>query len=157
MKLHTLLIWASLFGLAIDGAGAVLPSSPAKATAGSKPVAVTADNPESSLTKAMPADAVRKIMGEPRAIKPMKTPDGKAEIWIYQRLTNERVDRVEIASIPITTNVIGGDGQAHQQVIGQDIKFGDLHRATEETVELLMFNDHYVTNKVSRREIKRYN
>ena len=157
MKLHTLLIWALLFGLAIDGAGAVLPSSPAKATPGSKRVAISSDNPESALTKAMPADDVRKIMGEPRTIKPMKTPEGKAEIWIYQRLTNERVDRVEIASIPITTNIVGADGQARQQVIGQDIKFGDLHRATEETVELLMFNDHYVTNKVSRREIRRYN
>ena len=31
--------------------------------------------------QAMPADVVRKIMGAPRVVKPMKTPEGKAEIW----------------------------------------------------------------------------
>jgi hypothetical protein len=157
MKLHNLLIWASLLGLVIDGAGAALPSSPDKTTSGSKSVAVAPSNPESALKKAMPADVVRKIMGTPQEIKPMKAPEGKAEIWVYQRMTNERVEQVEIGSVPITISVIGGDGQARQQTVGEDIKYGDLHLATEETVELLMFNDQYVTNKVSRREIKRYN
>jgi len=156
MKLHNLLILASLFGLVIDGAGAVLPSSPDKVAPGSKPVAVAPDSPESALTKAMPADVVRKIMGAPRVVKPMKTPEGKAEIWVYQRLTNERIERVAIGSIPIIISVVGGDGKAHQQTVGEEMKYADLHHAIEETVELLMFNDHYVTNKVSRREIKRF-
>ena len=146
----------SLLGLAIDGAAAVLPSSSDKVAPGSKLIAAATDNPESALTKAMPADAVRKIMGAPRAIRPMKVPEGKAEIWIYQRLTNERVERVAIGSIPITISVVGGDGKAHQQTIGEEMKYADLHHATEETVELLMFNDHYVTSKVSRREVKRF-
>ena len=90
MKLHQLLVFASLFGLAIDGAGAVQPSNSDKVTPGAKPVAVSPESQESALTKAMPADVVRKIMGAPNAIKPMKAPDGKAEIWVYHPDNDQR-------------------------------------------------------------------
>lgn len=141
----------------VNGAGAASPSAPDKVTPESKPAVATSVSPESALRQAMPADAVRKIMGEPQAIKPMKAPDGKAEIWVYKRETNKRVDRVPIGSVPITVSVIGGDGKAHQQTIGENVQYGDLHQATEETVELLMFNDHFLTQKITRQEIKRYN
>lgn len=105
----------------------------------------------------MTTDEVRKIMGQPVEIKPMKTPNGKAEVWVYKREFNRRVERVQIATIPIMTTVVGSDGVGRQQQIGEDIKFGDLHRVTEDMVEVLMFNDHYVTHKVTRRELRHYN
>ena len=148
---------ASLFALAVNGAGA--PTSPAndKVNPGAKPAVVSADKPETSLTKAMPADVVRKIMGQPHEIKSMKTPDGKAEVWVYKRQLNESVDRVPVGSIPITVTTIGADGKAYQRTVGEKIQYADLHRATEETVQLLMFNDHFVTCKVARQETRHYN
>jgi hypothetical protein len=152
MKPRNLFLAASLFALVLNGAGAAAPTTP-----GSKPAAASADNPEAALKQAMPADAVRKIMGQPQEIVPMKAPDGKAEIWVYKREIDQRVDRVPIGSVPITVTVIGSDGRAHEQSIGEKVQYGDLHQATEETVQLLMFNDHYLTQKTTRRDIKHYN
>jgi hypothetical protein len=158
MKTRNLFLSASLFALLVQvtGAASPSPSTSDKAAPDSKPVAVSPDNPESALKQAMAADAVRQIMGQPEEIKPMKAPNGKAEIWVYKRQFNRRVERVQIGTIPITTTVVGSDGIARQQTIGEDIKFGDLHRVTEETVEVLMFNDHYVTHKITRQELKHY-
>ena len=95
-------------------------------------------------------------MGEPVEIKPFKAPNGKAEIWVYRREFNERTQRVQVGAVPITTTSFGSDGKPYTQTIGEDIKFADVHLATEETDELLMFNDHFLTGKISRREVKRY-
>ncbi len=152
MKTHPLISSGILLFLLVSSSGAATPNS-APAV---KPVA-THDSPETALTQGMPADAVRKIMGKPAKITPMKAPNGKAEIWNYERQTGERVDRVEIGSVPITTVSVGSDGKAHQQTIGETMQFGDLNVVTEEIVEVLMFNDHYVTHKISTRELKHYN
>ncbi len=157
MKIRDLVLAASLLAFMAQGAGAASPSTPDKTAPDAKPAAVVADTPESALKQAMAADAVRQIMGQPLDIRPMKAPNGKAEIWVYTRESNRHVERVQIATIPITTTIVGSDGVARQQTIGQDIKFGDLHCVTQDTVEVLMFNDHYVTHKVTRRELKSYN
>lgn len=155
MKIRNLLLTAALFALVINGAGASSPSASGK---GAKELKLAAaGSPESALREAMPADVVRGIMGEPLEIKPMKAPEGKAEIWIFRRQVDVRVERVPIGSIPITVSTIGADGRAHEQTIGENVQYGDLHRATEETVQVLMFNDRYVTHKISRREIKHFN
>lgn len=157
MNIRHLCLLASLFALAINGTAATAPSAPAKVKPSVKPAVVSADNPASALKEGMPAEVVRQTLGQPRKVTPMKAPDGKAEIWVYTRQVSDRVERVEIGSIPITTSSIGADGQAHTETIGQDIQYGDLHYSTEEIIELLMFNDHYVTCKTTRREIKHYN
>ena len=156
MKTCNFLLAVSLLALLLPGAAAAAPAPSDKAIPDSKPAAVSPDSPESALKQAMGADAVRKILGQPEEIKPLKAPNGKAEIWVYKRQVNRRVERVQVGTIPITTTVVGSDGVAHQQTLGEDIKFADLHRVTEETVEVLMFNDHYVTHKVTRRELKQY-
>ena len=156
MKIRHLFLTAALFVLLLHGAGAASSSTPDNIVPGSKPTAVSPDSPESALRAAMAADTVRHIMGQPEEIKPMKAPSGKAEIWVYKREINRRVDRVQVGSTPITISVIGGDGQAHQQTIGENVLYGDLHHVTVETVELLMFNDHFVTCKVTRQQLKHY-
>lgn len=155
MKIRNLLLPVALFALVINGAGAA--PSPASGKGTRNSTVAAADGPESALREAMPADVVRKIMGEPLEIKPMKAPEGKAEIWVFRRQVDVRVERVPVGSIPITVSTIGADGRAHEQTVGENIQYGDLHRATEETVQLLMFNDRYVTHKISRREIKHFN
>ena len=157
MKTCNFFLAVSLLVLLLPGAAAAAPSPSDKATPDSKPAAVSPDSPESALKHAMGADAVRQILGHPEEIKPLKAPNGKAEIWVYKRQVNRRVERVQIGTIPIPSTVVGSDGwAAHQQTLSEDIKFADLHCVTEETVEVLMFNDHYVTHKVTRRELKQY-
>ncbi len=87
----------------------------------------------------------------------MKAPEGKAEIWVYRRNVNERIERVPVGTVPITTTVFGTDGQAHQQTVAEETKYSNLYQATEETVQLLMFNDHYLTQKTTSRQIKHFN
>lgn len=157
MNTRRLWLAAPLLALMANIACAAVAPGAGKATPGAKPVVVSPGNLETALTKAMPADAVRKILGQPMEIKPMKAPDGKAEVWVYKRETDRHVERVEVGSIPITNTVIGGDGKAHQYKVGEEIQYADLHCATEETVQLLMFNDHLVVCKISRQESRRYN
>ena len=157
MKTRNLLLSVPLFILLIGGASVASASTSAKGEPKTRLAAASPDGPESALREAMPADVVRKIMGEPLEIKPMKAPDGKAEIWVFRRQVNIRVERVPIGSIPITVSTIGADGKPHEQTVGENIQYGDMHRATEETVQLLMFNDHYLTHKITRQEIRHLN
>jgi len=157
MKSPQRLLSASIFLLALNGAFAAPPSGSATPAPDSKPAAVPASGPEATLKPGMPVAAVRQIMGQPLEITPMKAPDGKAEIWVYRRNVNVRITRVQTGSVPITVTSFGSDGKAHEQTIGEKPLYGDLYRATEETIQLLMFNDQYVTQKVNRREIEHYN
>ena len=157
MKTRNLFLSASLFALIANVACATVAPGAGRVTPGAKPAVVSPGNPETALTKAMPADTVRKIMGQPQEIRPMQVPDGKAEVWVYKREADRHVDRVEIGSIPITITKIGEDGKAYQQTVGETIQYADLHCVTEETVQLLMFNDHFVICKISSQEVRRYN
>jgi hypothetical protein len=152
MRYRSILLSLSFVASGLTAFPAETPASPPPAA----PAVKVAANPETSLKKDMPADDVRRLMGAPAEIKPMKSPDGKAEIWVYKRQAHERFDRIELGSIPITETVAGADGKAHQQVIGQKQQFGDVRWITEETIEVLMFDDHYVTQKISRRETKSF-
>ncbi len=156
MKSPRLFLSASFVLLALTGAAAA-PASPAKTPAEAKPAATPAANPESTLKQGMPAEVVRQIMGQPAEVTPMKAKDGKAEIWVYKRSTNVRVERVPVGSTPVTVTSFGSDGKAHEQTIGEKVQYGDLYKATEETIQLLMFNDQYVTQKTSSREVQHYN
>jgi outer membrane protein assembly factor BamE (lipoprotein component of BamABCDE complex) len=101
-------------------------------------------DPESTLQKGMTAEAVRAIMGEPSEIKPMKSPAGQAEIWIYHRKTQGGVQQVMVGmkSTPITS--ISSTGQTS---IIQSIDEPILRQQTEiieETVNLLIFEGKFV-------------
>jgi len=100
----------------------------------------------------MPADTVRQLMGTPDEVRPMKTPDGKAEVWAYTRVVNIRMERIEVPGSPIITTVVDYSGTAHQSQTPGPPSFRNVSRITEETTELLMFNGRYVTHKLSRHE-----
>ena len=157
MKNSKLLFSASLFALIANVACATVAPGAGEVTAGAKPVVVSPDIRETALTKAMPADAVIKIMGQPKEIKSMKAPVGKAEVWVYKREADRHVEQVEIGSIPITITRIGEDGKAYVQTVGEKVQYADLYCVTDETVQLLMFNDHLVICKISRQDDRRYN
>jgi hypothetical protein len=101
-------------------------------------------DPESALQKGMTAEAVKAIMGEPSEIKPMKSPAGLAEIWIYHRKIQGNVQQVMVGmkSTPITS--ISSTGQTS---IIQSIDEPILRQQTEiieETVNLLIFEGKYI-------------
>jgi hypothetical protein len=156
MKINILSLATAMLALGVTAFGGTPPADSGNPPAGAKPAAAPADKPEAALKADMPAEMVQQIMGQPVEVKPMKTPSGHAEIWVYKRVVGQRVDRQEIATIPVVETVVGSDGKAYQHTVGQTIQYGDVHITTEETLELLMFNDHFVTGKVSRRDVKHY-
>ena len=131
----------------------------------SKPCTDASKAPESALKWAMSTAAVREIMGQPDEIKPMQAPQGKAEIWVFTRPVSQRVERIVVGAIPImsATYQINGScndkkpGRAIEQKVGETIQYGNLCVTTFEKVEVLLFNDHYLTCKVSQQEVKHYN
>ncbi len=165
MKTLIRLFTPSLFAFLLVGASAASSVAPDRTPGGNKATGVSSAEPESMLQWAMSADTVRQIMGQPDKIRPMKAPNGKAEIWVFTRQLNPRVDRVPVTTIPImtTTNIVIGSsndkksGPTLDQKIGETIVYGDLFSATVETVELLMFNEHFVKQKISRQNVRHFN
>ena len=165
MKILNSLLPFSFCTFLLVGAGAATLSTTDRVPAGDRSSPLASEAPESALKWAMSGEAVRQVMGQPDEIRPMKAPQGKAEIWIFTRELNQRVERLPVGSMPIMTTVyeiIGSChdkkvGQTRDQRIGETIVYGDLRLSTVETVELLMFNGHFVTHKVSRQEVRRYN
>lgn len=155
MKTRALFLSISLFSLLVQSVNAASPAASKNPNANSQPVAASAENPEATLKPAMLSDVILKITGKPSEIRPMKAPDGKAEIWVYRRETNPREGRIQIGSTPIIISVQESDGIIRKYTVSEKAQFGDVHYFTAEMVELLMFNDQYVTQKVTRRELKR--
>ena len=155
MKIRLHFLPAACVAFLFVGAGAAASFAADKVPVADKP-APPQDGPEAGLKQAMTADAVRQIMGKPDEIKPVKAPNGKVEIWTFTRQVNQRVDRVPIGAVPIMTTTYDSNGKAHEQKAGETIQYADVRITTVETVEVLMFNDHYVTNKISRQDVKRY-
>jgi len=139
-----------LIGLLVQSADASVPP-PDSANAESKTAAATPKGPEADLIPEMPAHAVIKIMGKPESVKPMKVQAGKAEVWVYARQVAERVEYVQV-STPVMGAVANGNGTTRITQTGEKLVNRAEHHITTEVIELLMFNDHFVTQKVSRQE-----
>jgi len=140
-------VFAVLFlALLLPGARAVTPAATDAA----------AKTPPVTLKQGQPAEAVHQALGKPDETRPLKAPNGKAEIWVYIKEVSTRMDRV---GFPSADNVIvtrAADGTMHQTTTPGPLQFHDIYYVTEEVTEVLMFNDHYVTQKVTRRERQRY-
>ncbi len=113
-------------------------------------------NAEAALKQDMPAAAVLQLLGKPDEVRPMKTPTGKAEVWSYTRDLSVRVERVEVPTSPIMTTVVDSNGVARQVSSPGPVNYRNLNHTIEETVEVLMFNDRYVTHKITHQERQSY-
>ncbi|MEI6106629.1 MAG: hypothetical protein WCR49_06390 [Opitutae bacterium] len=129
-------------------------SAPAatESSAQPKPAAPAGIAALAELKPGLPAKAVRKLLGEPREVRPMKAPDGKAEVWVYTRELGTHIVRIEFPGPEIITYVIGGDGKPIEQKTAGPSRYENVQHVTEERVEVLMFNDQYVVHKTSRNE-----
>ncbi len=154
-----------LIGLLVVAASAVAASAADGGTAKEQPGTAAGKKPEATLKWAMPSAAVREVMGQPDEIRSLPAPQGKAEVWVFCRPVSHRVDRVVVGAVPIisTTYQTNGScrekrpGRAVEQKIGETLQFANLFVTTVEKVEVLLFNEHFVTSKVSRQEERSYN
>jgi hypothetical protein len=135
--------------LLFSSAGAASAAMP-EASAKGAPIS----NPWDALKQGDPADKVKKLLGNPDETRPMKAPSGKAEIWAYMKEVSRRVDRVDRSTPDTVINVTESDGSVRQKITPGQVRFEDVHYVTEDVVEVLLFNDHYVLHKISRRERK---
>jgi len=152
-------VWISstrfIFGADCAAYSWAAPAATGRDSADKKTAIPATLSPEDSQKQSLTADAVRKVTGQPDAIKPMKAPDGKAEIWIYRRVVEERFLREQAGSVPFVVSVPDADGTLRQYTVGGNARYVDVKSVTEDIIELLMFNGRYVTQKITRREYKR--
>ena len=113
--------------------------------------------PESLLKKGMSVSEVKKIMGEPEEIQPMKVDAalGKAEIWTYKREAGVTTSYVQIGNKVVTITVKGADGVDRQVPVSIEPELRMQRTYMTDLIQVLMFNDHYAEKQVttqSRRE-----
>ncbi len=147
-RFHPALIPAALFAF-LAGCSSMPPPSPAKDAGAGSTVAAVGDGPEHTLQKGMTAEAVKRIMGEPAEIKPMPSPTGKAEIWVYHRTSSAPNQQVQVGTRSTAVTTIGGDGQAHVAQTIEEPVFAQQIQIVEETISLLMFDGKLVEQKES--------
>ena len=76
----------------------------------------------------------------------MAAEKGKAEVWAYERQIDDRIEHID-TSTPIMASTTDAAGQSHMVQTGEHVEYHNVHHITKEVVELLMFNDHFVTLK----------
>jgi len=112
------------------------------------------ENPLPKLKQGEPAEVVKKQLGAPAEIRPMKAPSGTAEVWVYVKEISRRLDRIDRSTSDVVINVTEPDGSVRQKITPGQMRFEDVHYITEDLIEILMFNDHYVLHKITRQERK---
>jgi hypothetical protein len=126
------------------------PTAPVGTGAGSGPTATAiSDGPERALQNGMTADEVKHIMGEPAEIKPMESPTGKAEVWVYHRTVFGRVEQVQVGSEVIKDSTSGSDGMVHTGTIAEVPIYKQAVHKDLETISLLMFDGKFISQKLT--------
>ena len=132
------------------------PVSPGAGATASPTAEALEHGPESTLRKGMTAAEVRRILGEPAEIKPMKAPSGKAETWVYHRIIRGPVQQVQVGtrSTPIAS-MLGNSAAAMPTTVDEPI-FRQQAEVIEETLNLLMFDDLLVDQSRSFKKRMEY-
>ena len=148
MKLRILLVFAVTIVFQVRSVAADVPPATAP---GAKALPV---DPLDSLKPGQSADAIKALLGEPGEIRPMDSPKGKAEVWVYLKEVSRRMDRIDVSTPDVVINVTESDGSVRQKITPGLVRFQDVHYLVEDVNEILLFNDQYVVHKVTRRERK---
>ena len=139
---------ATSVALLVGAVSAAQTDSKVPAEAASKKPAKT------PLEKGMTAETVRKLIGEPNEIKKLKSPEGKAETWVYRREIGVRFIDVAAGTrqVPAYVGVGGTDGMGTRTEIIYRKKRVIIYRVTS----LLMFNDRLVLAKQVDEQSEHY-
>ncbi|HUL54190.1 MAG TPA: hypothetical protein VLT83_12340 [Opitutaceae bacterium] len=148
---------AALVALLAGCASAPAPTAPAAAGPASTAAAARLPSgPEATLQKGMTAAMVKRIMGEPGEVRPMNSPAGKAETWVYHRTTRGPMQQIVVGSRPIDMAGIGTDAQAHVMGRVEEPIIRQETPVIEETINLLMFDDQFIEQSKSVRSRLEY-
>lgn len=104
--------------------------------------AASADTPK--IHPGMSGDEIRARWGAPREIRPMESPEGRAEVWRYRRLVSRRVQPVAVDTQMVPVFVPGapnGLGETRELVYEVETTW------VYQDMYLLMFNDRLVSWK----------
>jgi hypothetical protein len=109
----------------------------------------SASAPEAQLQPDMPAQKVLEIMGKPDAVAVLRTDSGKAEVWTYRREVGNISERTTFDSsgAPAVEDAFYRD-DSRAQALPADLR--GAHHITTQVIQILMFNDRYAAQKVTR-------
>ena len=88
----------------------------------------------------MTAEQVRALLGQPAVVRPMASPQGSAEVWIYRRAISAGVNLVatQTQEIPATNPLTGQQTTMPEPVYSQE------SRTVEQELQLLMYDGKLV-------------
>lgn len=102
------------------------------------------------LTLGMTAEEVRKQLGRPAAVKPMKAPEGKAEVWTYRRPLATHVRQITPTTQRIPSAAAPGDCP-HPEMAREPV-YRTETVSVEEVTQLLFFNGTLQGSKRAKAE-----
>jgi hypothetical protein len=108
-----------------------------------------------ALEKGMTAEAIIQSIGKPASVSLMKSPEGKAETWIYRRLVDQQTFQSADSQTTVPTFIgMAADGPmlANSVIPVYRMK----HRKTYQVTSLLMFEDKLVLAKQWREVDESY-
>jgi hypothetical protein len=151
---------AVLAAFLVSCANTPTPSQP-DTTAAAPTATVVGEGPEHALQKGMTADAVKQIMGNPAEIKLMPTTTGRAEVWVYHRMSSTPVRQVQVGTRVTqgtpSSGAAAGNTQSNMapQMVEEPV-FAQLIEVVDETVSLLMFDDKLIEQKTTSQKHLEY-
>ena len=116
------------------------------------PPGAVGPDPWSRLTANLTADQVRALLGAPAEVRPMKSSQGPAEIWIYRRTIPGGTSLVATRTFerPATNPLTG------QQTTVLEPDYSQETRTVKQELQLLMYAGKLVTWKSGNRTERSY-
>ncbi|HEX2854815.1 MAG TPA: hypothetical protein VHO24_16400 [Opitutaceae bacterium] len=112
------------------------PATPAAQASG----APAARSAPTALQEGMTAEEVQRIIGKPAEIKPMESPEGKAETWTYRRVLGKETTQEAVS----TSSVPAFNGLPNTMGAAVTLQYRLKHTVTHQVTTLLMFEGKLV-------------
>jgi outer membrane protein assembly factor BamE (lipoprotein component of BamABCDE complex) len=146
MKLRPLYLAAAtvaslLVGFTVASGAETKNETPAAPSASAiNPAAKRAATP---LEEGMTAEDIQRIIGKPAEIKPIDSPEGKAETWTYRRVLDKQTTQEPVS----TSSVPAFNGLPDKMGSAVTLEYRIKHTTTHQITTLLMFEGKLVKAK----------
>lgn len=114
----------------------------------------TAAQNRPALDKGMTAEQIQQAIGKPQEIRPMQSPEGKAEVWTYRRVISRTVDQV--ATNTMQMPAFGGGMMSEALQPTTALRFSMTYRTRYQVTALLMFNGALVSARQWQEQTTSY-
>lgn len=150
---------ASIF-TAVSLAGGLLVAGSLLSAAESKPAAASSENSQTEkkpgkpvLERGMDAEAVVRLFGKPDSVKPMKSPEGKAETWTYRRLLSKHMGQsaTGVREVPGFDGSVGANAGKRTEIVYRNV-YTEIFQVTQ----ILLYNDKVVVAKQWKEQEQSY-